>query len=53
MKRFRFAYNEPRLGDIEVDGPEGISEEAVLRMIEEQYPEAIDVEILEFEELNG
>jgi hypothetical protein len=53
MKRFRFAYNEPRLGDIEVDGPEDVSEEEILRMIEDQYPEAIDVEILEFEELDG
>jgi hypothetical protein len=52
MKKFEFAYNEPRLGSIEIEGPD-ISEEDILRMIEEEYPEAIDIEIIGFEEING
>ncbi len=52
MKRYRFAYNEPRLGDIEIEGPD-LTEEDILRSIEEAYPEAIDIEILEFEDING
>lgn len=52
MKKIKFAYNEPRIGDIEIEGPDMI-EEDVLQIIEEQYPEAIDVEILETEIING
>jgi hypothetical protein len=57
MKRYRFAYNEPRLGDIEIEDDDNPStqwtEEDIIRVIEENYPEAIDIELLEFEQLNG
>lgn len=52
MKKIKFAYNEPRIGDIEIEGPD-MNEEDILRLIEDQYPEAIDVEVIETEIING
>lgn len=52
MQKIKFQYDEPRYGDIEIDGPD-MAEEDILRLIEEQYPEAINVEILETEIING
>lgn len=45
----RFAYNEPRIGNIEVTGPR-LSNEEIMKQIEESFPEAIDIEILDIEE---
>jgi hypothetical protein len=53
MKRYEFFYNEPRVGSIDIDGPEDITEEDVIRHIELQFPEAIDIELGTFEEVNG
>jgi hypothetical protein len=44
MKRYEFFYNEPRVGFIDIDGPD-MTEEDILRQIEQQYPEAVDVEL--------
>ena len=52
IMRYEFFYKEPRVGSIEIEGPY-ITEEDVLLLIEEQYPEAVDVEIGTFEEING
>lgn len=52
MQKIKFAYNEPRIGDIDIEGPD-MTEEDILRIIEDSYPEAIDVEIIETEQLNG
>lgn len=50
MKKYEFFYNEPRVGSIEIDGPD-MTEEDVLREIERQYPEAVDVELGTYEEI--
>jgi hypothetical protein len=42
----KFAYNEPRIGEFEADIP--MTEEEMIREIEEQFPEAIDIEIIEY-----
>lgn len=49
MQKVRFAYNEPMIGMFENDGPDMTVEE-ILKEIEIDYPEAIDVEIIEIEE---
>lgn len=53
MIKAKFAYSEPRLGDIEVEGDitEDINE-FLIDTIERAYPEAIDIEILEVEKTN-
>lgn len=45
VMKVRFAYNEPRIGDFEIDGE--WSELEIIKEIEEVFPEAIDIEILE------
>lgn len=50
MKKVKFAYNEPRFGDFEAT--EDMSEEDIMQAIEESYPEAIDIEITEYEEVS-
>lgn len=52
MQKINFEYNEPRFGVIEVEGPD-LGEEDILKLIEQEYPEAIDVEIIGREEING
>lgn len=53
MKRIKFAYNEPMLGSMELDEPtKDLTEEDFLKFIEQSYPEAIDIEITEIEEIN-
>lgn len=56
---YKFAYNEPRFGEISIDPTDPVedgnewTEAEVIRVIEEHYPEAIDIEIIEAEEVNG
>jgi hypothetical protein len=45
IMRFRMAYNEPRIATFDTD--EKMSVEDAILEFEEQYPEAIDIEILE------
>lgn len=47
--KVKFAYNEPRFGDIEIEGP-SLTDEEIVKEIEMSYPEAIDIELLEKEE---
>jgi hypothetical protein len=47
--RANFAYNEPRFGEISIEGPD-VKEEDILKLIEEEFPHALDVEILDIEE---
>lgn len=42
--KIKFAYNEPMIGELETDA---ISEEDAIHEIERQFPEAIDIEIIE------
>lgn len=51
MKKIKFAYNEPMIGQIETNDAL-MSEEDALRLIEREYPEAIDIEIIEFHDLD-
>jgi len=50
MHKVKFAYNEPRIEEIEVEDST-LSDEDLIREIEAMYPEAIDIEILEVEEI--
>lgn len=42
---YKFTYNEPMFGDIEIEGPE-LDQDEVIKAIEQSYPEAVDIEIL-------
>jgi hypothetical protein len=44
-----FAYNEPGLGTIDIDG-DPMSDDEMIKLIEEKYPEYVDIEILSTEE---
>jgi len=44
----KFAYNEPGIGEIDIEGPRNIyTEEDLIKLIEEKYPAFVDIEIIE------
>ena len=45
----KFAYNWPQFGEVEVN--QEMTEEEIIKCIEQSYPEAVDVEILEIEDI--
>lgn len=45
MKLIKFVYSEPRIGEFEYEGPD-MSEEAVLEAIQNEFPEAEDIELI-------
>ena len=51
MQTVKFAYNMPMFGDIEIEEDDMPStkwpDEDIIKLIEKQFPEAIDIEILE------
>lgn len=47
MTKAKFAYNEPRFGEIETETV--MNEFELIREIEQMYPEAIDIEIIEYD----
>ena len=46
MQKIKFAYNEPMIDEIINEGPNLEFDEAV-KLIEQTYPTAIDIEIIE------
>lgn len=53
MVRAKFSYDEPRFGSIEIEGDTtGIDNDFVIDQIERMYPEAVDIEIIEIEEIS-
>lgn len=50
MQKIKFTYNEPRIGDMEIEGSDKLTFDEILKHIEQTYPEAIDIEILEVED---
>lgn len=43
----KFTYNEPRIGEFEIDN-DSFTEEEIIKQLEEQFPEAIDIEIIKY-----
>jgi len=50
MQTVRFTYNTPGVGVFENEGPD-MDEASIVYEIEQDYPEAVDIEIIEI--VNG
>lgn len=50
MFNYKFTYNSPEFGEIEVQGPK-MEVEDVIKEIERMYPEAIDIQVISIEEV--
>ena len=52
LLRVDFEYNEPRFGNIEIEGTDiNVDNEHIMEMIIDQFPEAIDIEIIKVTEI--
>lgn len=49
MQRVRFTYSTPMIGEFENDGPD-MDDAEIINTIARDYPEAVDIDILEVEE---
>ena len=50
MQKVKFTYTTPMIGEFTNDGPD-MDEASIVYEIEQDYPEAIDIEIIEI--VNG
>ena len=51
MQKIKFVYDEPMIGELETEG-DILDLEEIIKEIEEQFPEAINIEIIETEEID-
>ena len=47
-----FVYNEPGVGSIDVDADTIWENDAIVKLIEEKYPEYVDIEITGVEQID-
>lgn len=50
MKTIEFSYKEPRLGEIDIE--QELSEDEAVALVEQTFPEAEDVEIINMYEVD-
>jgi len=54
MLKAKFSYDVPTFGAIEIEGnTDNWTNEMIHEEIEKSYPEAVDIEILKVEHING
>ena len=46
MYTVNFAYNEPGIGSVDIDGEDTMTQDDVVKLIEEKYPSYVDIEVI-------